>query len=99
MTTTKQLIDDLERRINALKADAEKPPLSLFGRLRHDGGEGPTCRVWDQPGALIKYRALTIRGSFGAIQGGCPVTGQGPTIPGSGPEEVQRPCLTCKHWR
>ena len=93
MSTAKR-IDDLERTLaGMLAAEAEKP-VSLFG----DNG-GPTCRAWDQPGALAKYKALTFRGSFGAVAVGCPVTGAGPHLPGSGPEEVERPCTTCKHWR
>lgn len=100
MTATKKRIDDLEATMARVQAEAEKPSLSLFERLRHDGGDsGPTCKVWETPGAMIKYKALTFRGSFGAVAVGCPVTGAGPHLPGSGPEEVERPCLTCKHWR
>ena len=99
MSTTKKRIDDLEATMAAMKAEAEKPSLSLFGRLRHDGDSRPTCRAWDQPGAMVKYKSLVFRGSFGAVALGCPVTGAGPHLPVSGPEEVARPCLTCPHWR
>ncbi|MDY0280763.1 MAG: hypothetical protein RBR35_09405 [Salinivirgaceae bacterium] len=100
MSATKKRIDSLEATMAAMQAEAEKPSLSLFGRLKHDADDsGPTCRAWDQPNAMTKYKALVFRGSFGAVALGCPVTGAGPHMPGSGPEEVERPCLTCKHWR
>ena len=100
MSTTSKRIDDIERTMAAMQAEAERPSLSLFGRLKHDAdNHRPTCRVWDQPGAMAKYKALVFRGSFGAVAFGCPVTGAGPHLPGSGLEKVARPCLTCPHWR
>ena len=99
MTTAKR-IDDIERTLAAMQAEAEKPIMSLFGRLKHDAGDsGPTCRAWDQPGAMAKYKALVFRGSFGAVALGCPVTGAGPHMPGSGQERAEKPCTTCPYWR
>ena len=97
MSTAKR-IENLEAAIAAMQAEAQKPSLSLFGFLRPEDGR-PRCRIWEQPGALTRYRSHAYPGSFGFHSVGCPMVSQGPPLPGSGPEEVERPCTTCPHWR
>ena len=98
MTTTKKRIDDLERTLAAMQAADLEAPMSLWGRLNPEDGT-PRCRIWQQPGALTRYKAHAIAGSFGFFTVSCPMIAQGPPLPGSGQERAERPCTTCPHWR
>lgn len=97
MSTAKRLTD-LEATLAGMATAAQEPPVSLWGRLNPEDGT-PRCRIWQQPGALTRYKAHTYQGSFGFYTVSCPMVDQGPPLPGSGQERAERPCTTCPHWR
>lgn len=96
MSHTRRRIEDLARTLEAMTSTSQGPPESLFGRLQPDG---PRCRIWETPGALERYKAHVYRGSFGFHSVGCPMTDQGPPLPGSGQEYKETPCKVCPHWK